>query len=220
MNHLRILALQLAPLYPFNRELLTDIRQTYQWLEKHKEDSNLRKSLVQYHAQPLFLNVDDPAQLDWTWRSADQLYFNISDVPISNCWRVATFLLPFKGLLRLAGVDEVQMPTAPEVHVSTVEERLDRSNMIRNAYNDMRRKAELTDVIFTTDDGGEFPAHRVVLAGAGVEHFRDLFLGQWGESNVMVDKPIAVPGYPKECLDSILGRWLVFLGNYFWLMHI
>jgi hypothetical protein len=61
-------------------------------------------------------------------------------------------------------------------------------------------------VIFITDDGEEFPAHRVVLAGAG-EHFQDLFLGHWGESNVMVDRPITVPECPPDCLRSILGEY-------------
>jgi sacsin len=219
LEHLRVLSLQIAPSYPSNTELLSDIKQTYQWLEKYKEDAALGHRLVQYHTEPLFLNIDDPECMDWTWHSASKMYINISDSPASDCWGVRQFLIPFRGLLRLAGVKEVQMRTAPDMPISSLEQQLNHLQLMRNAYDSMRREGKLTDVIFITDDGEEFPAHRVVLAGAG-EHFRDLFLGQWGESNLIVDRPISVPECPADCLRWILGEYLNPLENFTWLMQI
>jgi sacsin len=205
LEHLRVLSLKIAPSYSSNVELLSDIKQTYQWLEKHKEDADLRNRLVQYHTEPLFLNVDDPELMDWTWHSASKLYLNISDAPASDCWGVRQFLLPFRGLLRLAGVKEVQMRTAPDMPISSLEEQLDQLKSTRNNYDSMRRERKLTDAIFITDDGEEFPVHRVVLAGAG-EHFSDMFLGNWEESNSIVKNLIPVPECPADCLRWILGE--------------
>jgi BTB/POZ domain len=205
LEHLRVLSLQIAPSYPSNVELLSDIKQTYQWLEMHKEDANLKDRLIQYHTEPLFLNVDYPEHMKWTWHSASKLYINISDAPASDSWGVRQFLIPFRGLLRLAGVKEVQMRTAPDMPISSMEQQLNQLMLTRSIYDSMRRAKKLTDVIFITDDGEEFPAHRVVLAGEG-EHFRDLFLGSWGESNLIVDRPIPVPECPADCLRWILGK--------------
>jgi hypothetical protein len=205
LEHLRVLTLQIAPSHPSNKQLLSDIKKTYRWLEQHKEDITLGNQLIQHNTELLFLNVDDPERMDWTWRSASQLYINISDSPDSGCWGVRQFLMPFRGLLRLAGVEEVKNPTVPDLPISSVEEQLNQLKLTRIAYNDMRYEGRLTDVVFITDSGEEFPAHRVVLAGAG-EHFQDMFLGQFGESNDRIDKPISVLDCSADCLRQILGE--------------
>jgi len=77
--------------------------------------------------------------MDWTWHSASKLYINISDTPASDCWGVRQFLIPFRGLLRLAGVKEVQMRTAPEMPITSLEQQLNQLKLTRSNYDSMRR---------------------------------------------------------------------------------
>jgi hypothetical protein len=199
------LTLEIPPSHSPNLHLLSQISNTYEWLERHIEDTDLGNQIVQHHAEALFLNVDDPEKMDWVWRCADQLYFNITDSPASGYWGVCQFLLPFRGLLRLAGVAEVVMPAAPDRQISSTEEKLHQATLMRNAFNEMRHEGKLTDVVFVTDDYEEYPAHRVVLA-AGGEHFQDLFLGGWEESNDTVNGQIHVPDCSANSLEWILGE--------------
>jgi hypothetical protein len=187
-------------MHPSNGHLLRDIKETYRWLENHKDDSELKNALVQSQADPLFLNVDDPETMEWTWHSADQLYIGLIDSPQSDCWGVRQFLAPFQGLLRLARVAEVKLPTAPDMHTSSAEIELSR---MRSTYDSMRREHILTDMVFIADNGEEFPAHRIVLAGAA-EYFRTMFSGAWGESNTA--HPVPVPGCPADGLRQVLGK--------------
>lgn len=52
---------------------------------------------------------------------------------------------------------------------------------ILNQMNDFRRDGSFCDVILTTEDGGEFEAHRLVLASVS-EYFRAMFLCEMKES--------------------------------------
>jgi sacsin len=201
-QHLRVLTLEIAPEYPSNSDLLSDIKKTYQWLTDHNNNSELRDLLVQTHTETLFLNVDDPEQTSWIWRSADELYFNISDSPTSNCWGVRQFLMPFESLLRLAGVQEVRAPTVPDLPVSSKEVQL---TLFRARFDAMRHEGALTDVRFKAEDGVEFPAHRAFLATMS-DHFWDLFCGPFAESgfaNATNPKTVEVH-CPSNCLGWII----------------
>lgn len=202
-QHLRVLTREIAPKYPSDFDLLSDIKKTYQWLTDHNSDTELRDLFVQTHTEALFLNVDDPEQTSWIWRSADELYFNISDSPSSNCWGVRRFLMPFESLLRLAGVQEVRAPTVPDLPVSSKEAQL---ILFRASFDAMRHEGTLTDVRFKAEDGVEFPAHRAFLATTS-DHFRDLFCGGFEESgfaSAANPKAVEVP-CPSDCLGWIIG---------------
>jgi hypothetical protein len=156
---------------------------------------------------PLFLNVDDPEQTgsSWVWHSADRLYFNIADLP--GYWGVRKFLMPFQGLLRVAGVNEVRDQIAPDLPISSADAQLTR---MRTKFDKMRRDGILTDVKFKTDAGEEFAAHRAFLATTS-EHFWDMFCGSFGESGAATaDNPKVVPvtERPSECVKFIIGDYL------------
>lgn len=205
LKHLLVLA-RIALVHPSDSGLLSDISKTYQWLEQHNEGIEFRNCLVQHHSDALFLNVDDPDRDSWIWHSADELYINHSDSPDSKCWGVRKFLVPFHGLLRLAGVQEVRMSTAREMPLSVPEEEL---NLIRRGFNDQRLEGMWTDVKFTTDfnyGNQEFPAHRSFLASK-YPYFKTQFCGSFRESDTTVE-PITVPDCPADCLKWTLGTWL------------
>lgn len=175
-------------------------------------DLDLQDLLIQSHNQALFLNVDDPEKMVWIWHSADELYFNIADSPGSSSWGVRDFLLPFQNLLRQAGVQEVRAPTVPSLPVRPAEARL---SLVCTGFDDMRRGGHLIDVKFVTDDGKEFPAHRVVLATM-CDHFRIEFCGSIAESGPITSdqmKVVLVPDYPSHCLEMIIGDYLDSFNN-------
>lgn len=172
------MAIEVAPEFPANQDLLSDIKDTYQWLLNHICDEGFGDELLQYQGDRLFLNVDDPEKEEWVWRSADELCFNIDDMPDSNCWNVRKFLEPFEALLRLAEVEAVEAPSIPALPAKSLEIQY---IAMRKAFDEMRIKGQLTDVKFVAEDGEESFAHRAFLA-ATTEHFQSSFCGYSRES--------------------------------------
>ena len=152
--------------------------------------------MLDYNQDRLFLNVDDPTS-EWRWDSASELLFDEKDS--SNPRRVRQFLRNYSGLLRAAGVKEIN-------HVSPDEPPREDSHeaqltQIRNSFNGMRQAKQLTDVTLTAEDGTEFSAHRVFLAGQS-SYFKDCFVDGWRESRASEGIPVH---YSRESLEAVLG---------------
>jgi len=197
IEHLRVLSTEIAPDLGYNSELVEDLKATYSWLADHESEA---ERLMDYNEERLFLNVDDPVR-GWSWNSASELLFDERDS--SNPRRVRRFLKNYSGLLRAAGVMEVNHVSIPDdlVDEDSHETQLKR---IRNSFNSMREADHLTDVTFTANDGTEFPAHRVFLA-AQSRHFETCFAPGWRESMVLEGKVEIPVDYGQECLQAVLG---------------
>jgi len=204
VEHLRVLVLQVAQDYPGNSNVVYDITETYRWLEDHKDQPELGRCISKYNRENLFLNVDDPKLDMWRWHCADQLFFDIDDG--KDQFGVKKFLLPFSGLLRLAGVEQVISPPCPSLLKSSAETQL---FMLRSTFDNMRRNKTLTDVVLTTEDGANIAAHRVLLATTS-DYFKDMFCGSYAESQVASpDDPINLP--VKDCSAGCLECALDFI---------
>jgi sacsin len=203
VEHLRILAKRISPNFPSDVDILSDITKTYEWLESHKNDPHLR-CLEQYKKECLFLNVDDAQSTEWRWHCAEQMFFCLrAPDPDNRFFGVGAFLSPFQGLLRCAGVKEIKNPARPKLTISSPESQL---SQIRTNFNDMRNEGMLTDVVFTSDDDKQFPAHRVLLA-TQTDYFRDQFSKNWDTGSVARDThAIRMVGYNGSTLEVTLGR--------------
>ena len=198
------MAIEVAPKFLANQDLLSDIKDTYQWLLDHKGDEEFADKLLQYQGDRLFLNVDDPEKEEWVWRSADELCFNIDDLPDSNCWNVRKFLEPFEALLRLAEVEAVEAPSIPALPPKSLEIQF---IAIREAFNEMRIKGQLTDVKFVAENGEESFAHRTFLA-ATTEHFQSSFCGPFRDSGpaTAAEPVIQSLEYSRQAIERTLGE--------------
>ena len=197
VEHLRILASMSAD----NPRVLTDLTETYAWLDARKDDPNL-DYIKKYKDECIFLNVDNPRLDRWTWHCAHNMFFNIPDLdgPFA-C--VGKFLLPFGGLLRRAGVREVSYPSREILSLSTAETQL---AQIRSGINNMRLEDVLTDVTFMADDGSKFGAHSVFLA-TQTEYFRNLLTQGWSEGS---SRLIQMSGYSGSTLKVAFGKASLF----------
>ena len=108
------------------------------------------------------------------------------------------FLRGYSGLLRAAGVKEVNHVSLPEDLVREVSHETELAR-ITDSFNQMREAGQLTDVTFIAEGGIRFSAHRVFLATRST-HFKTSFLGEWKE-----DKEIPVGLYSGECVGGVLG---------------
>ena len=197
IEHLRVLSTKIAPDLGYNFELIEDLKATYSWLADHESEA---ERLRDYNEERLFLNADDPVR-EWSWNSASELLFDERDS--SNPRRVRRFLKNYSGLLRAAGVEEINHVSIPDdlLHEDSHETQLTR---IRNSFNSMREADHLTDVTFIAKDDTEFSAHRVFLA-AQSRHFEACFAPGWRESRVL-DGDVEIPvDYSRECLQAVLG---------------
>jgi sacsin len=180
--------------------------ETYKWLDDHQDV--VEDIIVNYHSEPLFLNVDDPATEPWLWHSADEMFFNILDG--GDLKSVKKFLMPFKDLLSVAGVEDIVNPTVPTGLVrSSVDTQL---TTLRTGLQTMRFEGKLTDVVFISDDDTRYPAHRSFLAPMS-EYLNDLFCGSFTEAGPgTADDPVEIEvDYPGACVDAALGQCLVSL---------
>lgn len=208
VRHLCVLALGVATVYPLNRHVLHDLRETYSWLNQHSDEA--RPYLAILSAEPLFLNVDN-ASRSWEWCSAEQLLLDTDDA-IAGFHSVKLFLKPFKNLLLSSGVKPVINSQCPQPSEPTSDSVVLAS--LRAGFREMRDNQDLTDVVFEAvhDEGDEGmipPAHRSFLASCS-EHFRDLFTGTFAESRpASANKPIkiSVEGYSSRCVRLVLGKW-------------
>ena len=153
--------------------MLSDLKATYTWLNKHVEDA--REALVHAVDIALFLNVVDPLTNEWKWRPASKLVLNLTE----DCRAfkaVKTFLREYEQLLLSAGCHRLN-PWSRAKQPST--EILGASVDVARQFNDMRREGQLTDLFFepTDDDSSDtqdLSAHKVFLA-ATLPYFRNRF---------------------------------------------
>jgi hypothetical protein len=202
VKHLRTLA-RIAQNFASNPRILADITQTYEWLNS-REDNEI-EFIAQYKDEYLFLNVDDPKSEPWTFHCARKMFFNIPDLDDDQFACVGEFLSPFENLLRLAGVKEISLPSREELPLTPAETQLRR---IRSNFNQMRINNVLTDVIFTSEDGQEFEAHRAFLATQN-DYFRDLLTYEWSETSSMGEHDSAhvyMDGYFGTTLKVAIGK--------------
>ncbi|KZP24220.1 hypothetical protein FIBSPDRAFT_1042284 [Athelia psychrophila] len=205
--HLRVLALKIAPNYPPTPQLISDIRATYSFLDKHTGDAEFRGALATHRNDALFLNVDNTKVGSWTWRSAAELYICtglIKDIPNNNYWVVRKFLNNFSNLLHLAKVGEIKAAKAQVMPNSASKAELD---SIVGAFNDMRVKTELTDVAFVagdddSEDRMQFHGHRDFLVSRS-QFFHGLFCGSFEEAKP-ANEPFIVEDCGVDCLREIL----------------
>ena len=197
IEHLRILSTRIAPNLQHNSELIEDLKATYLWLNDHESEA---EGLLDYNQDKLFLNVDNPFS-EWTWDSASELL--LDDRDSSNPRPVRQFLRIYSGLLRAAGVKEIDHVSIPDDLPCEFshETRLTR---IRSSFNRMREADQLTDVIFIAEDGTEFAAHRVFLA-AQSRHFETCFSLGWRESRDLEGKVEINVDHSQGCLEAVLG---------------
>ncbi|KAJ7280333.1 hypothetical protein C8J57DRAFT_1175059 [Mycena rebaudengoi] len=199
VDHLRVLCSQVAKDLPSDPYCLSDLLETYKWLDDHQDV--VEDIIVNYHSEPLFLNVDDPATEPWLWHSADEMFFNILDG--GDLKSVKKFLMPFKDLLSVAGVEDIVNPTVPTGLVrSSVDTQL---TTLRTGLQTMRFEGKLTDVVFISDDDTRYPAHRSFLAPMS-EYLNDLFCGSFTEAGPgTADDPVEIEvDYPGACVDAAL----------------
>ena len=198
IEHLCILATQIAPDLRYNSELIEDLKATYSWLADHENQAE--EWLLDHNQDKLFFNVDNPVS-EWRWNSASELLFDEKDS--LNSRRVREFLKNYGGLLRAAGVQKVS-------HVSVPDDLLDEDphekqlKEIRDRFKELREGGHLTDVTFVAEDGAEFAAHRVFLA-ARSEYFKTEFTHGWRESMHLNERVKIDVDYSRECLEAVLG---------------
>ncbi|KAJ7641407.1 hypothetical protein FB45DRAFT_900138 [Roridomyces roridus] len=198
VEHLRVLALQVAKDYTSDVYVQQDLEATYRWLDDRQDV--VEEILIEFHDEPLFLNVNDPRTDPWLWHCADEMFFNIVDG--GDLKSVKKFLMPFKDLLSVAGVENIKHAPVPGVERSTTESQL---TLLRQGFQTMRAEAKLTDVVFVADDDMRYPAHRAFLAPMS-EYLNDLFCGSFTESGPgTAEEPIEIElDYPGSCVDCIL----------------
>ncbi|TCD64790.1 hypothetical protein EIP91_003627 [Steccherinum ochraceum] len=169
VEHLLCLKM-IADRYPHNTNLISDLTETYTWLNAHTEEC--RGIILGHRDKQLFLNVDYPS-LTWTFASANQLIFNGLDEGSRQC--VRSYLLPFKKLLLASGAREVTDVVRPALPLSAAEEDL---GQWRSTFNQYRLTGEFTDNTLQSSDGLRFPVHRLILASES-SYFRSKFSGRW-----------------------------------------
>ena len=171
VEHLRQLV-RIADDHPNDRNVLSDLIDTYRWLASHKEAC--QAMLLDCQEEPLFLNVDD-TKSQWKFSPAQQILFNGHD---EGHWQSARlFLLQFKDLLLSVGSKEIKQVVLPPLELSPAEEVLVK---LRSALNKQRLEGTLTDVELLSSDDVSFHAHRAILA-ASTQHFEAMFGHDWRE---------------------------------------
>lgn len=161
------------------------LKESYKWLNNRANE--VGPTIRRYASEKLFLNVNDPTSDPWKMTSASNMAFENHDVLTIE--RVCDFLLPYKDLLKAAGVIDVEYPkfnTRPTPENSE-EGFLKR---IRDGLAGMRESNTFTDVAFTSEDDAElaeeerpvFYAHRTFLYVFS-EYFKTLFAGPYAEAS-------------------------------------
>ncbi|KAJ6589057.1 hypothetical protein B0H19DRAFT_1367527 [Mycena capillaripes] len=198
VEHLRVLALQVAKDYTSDIYLLSDPELTYRWLDDRQDV--VEDIIVEYHDQPLFLNVDDPKTDPWLWHSADEMFFNIVDS--GDLKSVKKFMQSFKDLLTVSGVEDIVNAPVPGLERSSVDTQL---TLLRTGFQTMRMEGKLTDVVFISEDEARYGAHRAYLAPMS-EYLNDLFCGSFAESGPgTADDPIEIDvDYSGPCVEAVL----------------
>ncbi|KAF7297128.1 BTB domain-containing protein [Mycena indigotica] len=198
VEHLRVLALRIAKDFTSDVYVLSDLEATYKWLDDHQDE--VEDEIIEFHDEPLFLNVDDPKSDPWVWHSADEMFFNIMDG--GDLKSVKKSLLRFRDLLSVAGVEDIIQAPVPGLERSSIDTQL---GILRRGFQMMREEGKLTDVVFVCDDETRKPAHRAWLAPMS-EYLNDLFCGSFTEAGPgTADDPIVVEvDYSGPCVETVL----------------
>ncbi|KAH8096582.1 hypothetical protein BXZ70DRAFT_323958 [Cristinia sonorae] len=196
VEHLRVLKMIAdSDRFSFNIDLISDLTETYRWLNTHVEECS--PYLLAYQDEQLFLNVDNP-RISWHFAAANQLIVNGLDEPPRQ--RVRSFLLEFRNLLLAVGGREITDVVRPVLELSPAEEVL---VQWRSTFNEFRLEQHLTDVVLQSSDGHTFPAHRLILSSES-SYFKSQFSGRWAiEGTLPLDVTGIVLGY---ILDFIYTR--------------
>ncbi|KAG8876541.1 autophagy protein atg9 [Tulasnella sp. 331] len=178
VQHLEILVNRVAPAHPSNRNLLSDLTATYNWLNTNIEEAE--DDLRRLSSIALWLNVEDGVQDGWVWRKAGELVFDLRyDDEAGRHYDVNTFLLPFKHLLLASGAHEHRHLALPDAKLS---EDLTHRERLHRGLDELRSADCLTDIEFNVN-GETIKAHRAILA-AVVPHFMTVFRGEFREAKV------------------------------------
>ncbi|KAG8885286.1 hypothetical protein FRB97_001732 [Tulasnella sp. 331] len=189
VKHLEVLAVEIAPRFPSNRDLLNDLVKTYDWLLDHIEDA--RSHLRQRKTNSLWLNVNDPRDgiTVWAWRSGSQLILDLRfDDPVGGHYDVKDFLVRYRDLIMAAGAHEQAQLTVP-----AFEREITHDERIRLGWDYLRREECMTDIHFKLGER-TIKAHRGALA-ATITHFRDVLTGEFQEGEVAIsaEAPMMFP---------------------------
>ncbi|KAG8987333.1 hypothetical protein FRB94_006527 [Tulasnella sp. JGI-2019a] len=189
VNHLEILATEIAPQYPRNHSLQHDLIKTYDWLRAHIREAG--HYLAQRSNSLLWLNVTNWTD-EWTWRSSKQLIFDLRyDDPQNGHYDVKDRLLPYKDLLMIAGAHEQARLTIPEGFAP--EGGMVHKEGLCLGLDFLRQNGWMTDIQFEV--GGEvIQAHRAVLA-ATMDHFRVALTSTYQEGGAVAsdNSPMLFP---------------------------
>ncbi|KAF7322359.1 hypothetical protein HMN09_00013700 [Mycena chlorophos] len=143
VNHLAVLALQVAPAYPQNRSLLQQLRATLKFLNDNHAEA--QPHILARRAEKLFLNVENADEDDWTaagqWRSADELQFDLP-YDYDNVVGVRQFLSEYRPLVLAAGAGQHH-----RVQFAASAQPPD-SNTLRERFNRMRLARQRLDLKF------------------------------------------------------------------------
>lgn len=234
IEHLRVLTLRIAPDFPQDRELLNDLTATYKFLTDRATVA--KWLLTPLRNEALFLNVNNPQEDRWQFRSAAQIMFSIANnIPDDeeygasddegyynqaddgNYQEACAFLIPFRPLLIAAGALEILQVAAHDPDPSPTDEEL---SSLRAAFEGLRHNRLLTDVVFrfksdAFGDGAgvvlsEAWGHRALLATAS-EFFHDLFStpGFIESGPASAERPIHIEMETLEefhCAELVLGE--------------
>ncbi|KAF9016388.1 hypothetical protein BDZ89DRAFT_1166299 [Hymenopellis radicata] len=183
VQHLRVLALQVAEHYKGDKTLLADFTATYRWLDAQTDTQTVSKVLRQYEHEALFLNVDDPETEPWLFVPATSLVFNLR-FDEDDLYTVREFLSSRRRLLRLAGGSSLSSLQYSQTATSALTDSL-----IRSKFDQTRLQGELCDIVFVPLESGvplpdsthRLKAHRVFLS-VMVPHFEEAFKTGMAES--------------------------------------
>lgn len=206
MNHLVVLATKVAAEHARNPTLLDHLNQTYKWLNENVDDAESSLMKCTRKGIPLFLNVDDPTNIqeNWEWKPANHILLDDYDTGFLQCPR--DFIKPFRSLLVAAGAVSIDYGEERLQKASAEEEN--QLNFLEQ-FNRMRHDGICTDVCFTFDSDEEpLRAHRAYLA-AYATHFRDMFSGFGIEAGIAsAEEPVTIPikGFSRPSMECLLGK--------------
>lgn len=171
MEHLKVLAIRIAPHHNNNFSIIDDLIATYSWLNDHINDA--REDLLEAQNLPLYLNVNDPRTDIWdgNWSRGREMVLGLH-YDTARLKRVGRFLHRYSELLALSGCISIKSFDRGSAVVPVQDVTIAIQDM-RTTYNDMRKAGELTDVALiptamddaeAADNDPELRAHYSFLA--------------------------------------------------------
>lgn len=190
--------------------MLRDLKKTYTWLSQRAVEA--AACLASFHDRTLWLNIDDPRQDTWVWRTSSQLVFDLQyDFESGNHYDVKQFLIEcdLKPLILAAGGNEhrhISLEVDP-IHMAYPER-------YRSGWENLRQEDILTDVAFELQGASGaivvVKAHKAMLA-AMIPHFTSAFRGDFRESRLISSEdtlafPLAnVPKATPFTMKAVVG---------------